>query len=84
VIALFLAPLAVVFGIIGLRRARHNPEARGTAHAWFGITLGGLMALLNWGILGYGVWAINYDDTFQRIYREAFGPPERRLDEEPD
>jgi hypothetical protein len=84
VVALLLAPLAVFFGMIGLRRARRNPERRGTAHAWFGIVLGGLMALLNWGVFGYCIWAINYDDTFQRIYREAFGTPASRPEPEPD
>jgi Domain of unknown function (DUF4190) len=89
VLALILAPLAVLFGIIGLRRARRNPQARGTGHAWFGIVLGGLMTLLNWGTVGYCSWAINYDDTFQRIYHEArrelFGePPAPREEDEPE
>jgi hypothetical protein len=33
---------AVVLGVIGLKRARHQPEVRGKVHAWFGIILGGL------------------------------------------
>jgi hypothetical protein len=33
---------AVVLGIVGLKRARERPEARGKVHAWVGIVLGGL------------------------------------------
>jgi hypothetical protein len=84
VLALILAPLAVFFGTIGLRQARQHPESRGGAHAWFGIVLGTLMTLLNWGVFGYCIWAINYDNTFQRIYREAFGTPIPRPEPEPD
>lgn len=33
---------AVVLGVIGLKRAREKPEAKGKFHAWTGITIGGL------------------------------------------
>jgi hypothetical protein len=84
VLALVLAPLAVILGIAGLRHVRRNPQARGTGHAVIGIILGGLMALLNWGLVGYGVWAYHHDDTFQRIYREAFDPPPSRTPQPED
>lgn len=41
---------AVVLGIMGLKKSRKNPEVKGAAHAYVGIILGGLMALI-WGIL---------------------------------
>jgi hypothetical protein len=40
-----LGPLAIVFGILGLRKVSANPEARGTGHAITGIVLGSLVAL---------------------------------------
>lgn len=82
VTALILAPLAVVLGIAGLRRARRDPHARGAGHAWFAIVLGGLMALLNWGVVGYGIWAMNYDTEFQQIYHELFDTPPPRPEPE--
>jgi hypothetical protein len=38
----------VILGIMGLRYRAEHPETKGTAHAWIGIVLGGLMTLL-WG-----------------------------------
>ena len=38
---------AFILGIIGLRRARQYPEAKGKVHAWIGIILGGIVALLH-------------------------------------
>jgi hypothetical protein len=40
-----LGPLAIIFGIIGLRKVNENPEARGTGHAIAGIVLGSLALL---------------------------------------
>jgi hypothetical protein len=40
-----LGPLAIIFGIIGLRKVNENPEARGTGHAIAGIVLGSLVLL---------------------------------------
>jgi hypothetical protein len=40
-----LAIAAIVLGVIGLRHAAAHPEARGKAHAWTGIILGGFMSL---------------------------------------
>jgi len=51
-ISILLGPLALfgivplVLGIIGLRNARANPGAKGTAHAWVAIVLGGLETLV--------------------------------------
>lgn len=38
----------VILGIMGLRYRTEHPEVKGTAHAWIGIILGGLMTLV-WG-----------------------------------
>lgn len=43
----FLAPVAIVFGIKGLKFARENPEAKGEVHSWVGISLGVVFLLLN-------------------------------------
>lgn len=45
VLGLVFAVPAVVLGIIGVRRRRHNPTLKGAVHAWIGIILGGLMTL---------------------------------------
>ena len=50
VFGLLLGPLALGFGIAGLRRVRQDPEAKGTAHAITGIVLGSLTTLANWGV----------------------------------
>lgn len=42
---------ALVLGILGLNYAKKHPEAKGTAHAWIGIVLGGLMTLISLGAL---------------------------------
>lgn len=40
-----LGCIAVPLGILGLRKRKHMPQIRGTAHAWVGIILGGLSVL---------------------------------------
>jgi hypothetical protein len=40
-----LGPAALVLGILGLRYARLNPQAKGSGHAIAGIVLGGLVTL---------------------------------------
>jgi hypothetical protein len=45
--------LAVVFGVKGLHLQREHPEARGGAHAWTGIVLGGLFALGQVALVGW-------------------------------
>ncbi|KKM00141.1 hypothetical protein LCGC14_1807420, partial [marine sediment metagenome] len=49
-IGILLGPVAVVLGILGLRRARLHPEARGKVHAWVAIVLG-CLALIVYGSL---------------------------------
>jgi hypothetical protein len=44
-----LGPIALIFGILGLRYARAHPTAHGTGHAIAGIVLGVLTLLFNWG-----------------------------------
>jgi hypothetical protein len=40
-----LAPIALIFGILGLSHAKKYPESKGTAHAIVGIILGTLVLL---------------------------------------
>lgn len=47
-IGLFLAIPALILGIIGLKKRAANPAIKGSAHAWIGIVMGGLMTLV-WG-----------------------------------
>jgi uncharacterized protein YqgC (DUF456 family) len=59
VLGCFLGPLAVVLGIMGVIRARQNPEAHGTAHAITGILLGlggGIILSIVWGVLGWAAF----------------------------
>ncbi len=42
---------AFVLGVIGLRRARQHPEAKGKVHAWIGIIVGGIFGLLWLGLI---------------------------------
>jgi hypothetical protein len=35
----------LILGIIGLKRAKEHPEAKGKVHAWIGIIAGGLFGL---------------------------------------
>lgn len=61
-LALILGPLAITFGVIGLRRVNANPEIKGTGHAIAGIVLGSITSLGNYGfvilmligVLGHG------------------------------
>ncbi len=46
-LGLGLGPVALIFGILGLRYVRDNPSAKGTGHAWAGIVLGALTTLGN-------------------------------------
>ena len=49
-LGLILGPLALIFGIVGLRNKSRNPERGGTAHAIVGIVLGTLATLGNWTV----------------------------------
>ncbi len=48
-LGLILGPIALVFGILGLRYVKQYPSAKGTGHAWAGIILGMLTTLANCG-----------------------------------
>jgi hypothetical protein len=52
---LLLAIPAVVLGIIGMRKVKAHPEAKGAAHAWVATILGALTTLL-WS--GVGIFLI--------------------------
>ena len=58
-LGLVLAIPAIVFGILGLRHKRRQPQIKGTAHAWIGIVMGSLFTLL-WGglIVAMIVWVV--------------------------
>ncbi len=43
---LFIGWAGLILGIIGLKKAKEHPEAKGKVHAWVGIIAGGLFALL--------------------------------------
>lgn len=40
-----LGVAAFILGVMGLRRAARNPEAKGKVHAWIGVICGGLFGL---------------------------------------
>jgi hypothetical protein len=45
-----LVPL--ILGILGLKKAKEDPDARGSAHAWVGIVLGTVELLTGCGVIG--------------------------------
>lgn len=47
-----LAPAAIPLGIVGLKRARREAEARGKIHAWVAIILGSLSSIVWIGLIG--------------------------------
>ena len=47
--------IALVLGIIGLKKRREQPAVRGAAHAWIGIIVGGGFALLWAGLVISGI-----------------------------
>ncbi len=51
ILGFILGPLALIFGIVGLRRVNRNPEIKGTGHAITAIVLGGIGGLYNWAIV---------------------------------
>jgi len=51
VFGLVLGPIALVLGILGLRKRKRQPEVKGSAHAWIGIVLG-VLNILAYGALG--------------------------------
>ena len=57
-LGLLLGPMACIFGMVGLRRVRANPEVKGTGHAITGIVLGSLTTLANWAVAAIFVIAV--------------------------
>jgi len=53
-IGFFLGVAAFILGVIGLRNRAKNPVIKGSVHAWIGILLGGLMAVV-WAVVLGGV-----------------------------
>lgn len=51
VLGLILGPLALIFGIIGVKNVRRNPQVKGSGHAITGITLGSIAIAINWGFV---------------------------------
>ena len=47
IIPLPVGIVAVVLGIIGLRKRAENPVIKGSIHAWIGIVLGGITTLFS-------------------------------------
>jgi len=45
-VGILLGIAALVFGILGVKFANKNPEAKGKIHAWVGIILGSFFAFL--------------------------------------
>jgi hypothetical protein len=50
ILGLILGPIALVFGILGIKFSRQNDRAGGMGHAIAGVILGGLTTLGNWGL----------------------------------
>ena len=46
-IGLILGGLAIILGIMGLRRRKEQPFIRGAVHAWIGIIAGGISVLIH-------------------------------------
>jgi hypothetical protein len=50
-LALILAPVAIVLGIIGLSARKKNPQAHGSAHAVVGLVIGSITFLINVAVI---------------------------------
>ena len=61
-----LGLVALVLGVIGLRRARLHPEAKGKVHAWIGIIVGGIFGLLWLGVIISGFVAAMHSARYNR------------------
>ncbi len=60
ILLVFLAPVAIVLGFIGLRKVKKNPAIKGTTHAWVAI-IGGTLVI-------FGYVAIFSIPTLMRSY----------------
>lgn len=50
-IGFFISIGALVCGIIGLKRKKAHPNAKGSVHAWIGIIAGGIMFIIHSAIV---------------------------------
>jgi len=57
-VGFLLGPLAFIFGIVGLIKARKNPKAHGTGHAVAGIVL---------GIIDPVIWIVLWIFVFDKL-----------------
>jgi predicted Zn finger-like uncharacterized protein len=48
-----LGPIALIFGIVGMRAVKRDPRMHGTGHAIAGIVLGGLETLAHLAVVGF-------------------------------
>jgi hypothetical protein len=53
VLGVILGPLAIFFGILGLKRVNADERLRGTGHAITGIVLGSIDSLINLAIVAF-------------------------------
>ncbi len=53
-----LGIVPLVLGILGIMKARKDPEAHGTAHAWVGIVLGAVEMLAGCSVIGFFIFSI--------------------------
>lgn len=57
VLGIILAPIAIIMGIIGIRRYRENPRIKGVVHGWIGVVLGLIGLLISAVIIGGIIFA---------------------------
>ncbi len=51
VFGLLLGPIALILGVVGLQKIKTDPRLAGTAHAWIGLALGGVVTLSYMGLV---------------------------------
>jgi hypothetical protein len=51
-------PIAIVLGIIGLRKRKADPRKKGSVHAWIAIILGAIGTLISVGCIGLSIVGI--------------------------
>lgn len=52
---IFMAPIAIVLGILGLKDIQKNPNRAGRGRCWFAIIYGGVTVLLFGVVLYFGI-----------------------------
>jgi len=57
-VGILLGIAALIFGILGVKFANKNPEAKGKIHAWVGIILGGFFAFIYLAIVIASIFMI--------------------------